>query len=119
MGQKYFLILCECFPHYSILWWRSLFYYTHVSNNFQEPPNFLIASDFSKHVKPVAVVPDEPEPEPEEVEDLIDTTEPPSPVSRSSDWEEKVLRCQSDLLLTRGEGSEVSIRSSTYQRRRF
>ena len=46
-----------------------------------EPPNFLIASDFSKHVKPVAVVPDEPEPEPEEVEDLIDTTEPPPPVN--------------------------------------
>ena len=41
--------------------------------------NFLIQSDFSKHVKPVAVVP-EPEPdrdshtpEPEIVENLIDT----------------------------------------------
>lgn len=46
-----------------------------------EPPNFLIASDFSKHVKPVAVVPEEPDPEPEvEVEDLIDTSEPPPPV---------------------------------------
>ena len=46
---------------------------------FQDPPNFLIQSDFSKHVKPVAVVP-EPEPdrdshtpEPEIVENLIDT----------------------------------------------
>ncbi|KAJ8312658.1 hypothetical protein KUTeg_010031 [Tegillarca granosa] len=46
-----------------------------------EPPNFLIASDFSKHVKPVAVVPNEPEPDPEpetpeteSVEDLIDTS---------------------------------------------
>ncbi|XP_048733074.1 huntingtin-interacting protein 1-like isoform X3 [Ostrea edulis] len=43
-----------------------------------EPPNFLIASDFSKHVKPVAVVPEpEPENEPdsESVGDLIDTSE--------------------------------------------
>ncbi|KAK3085075.1 hypothetical protein FSP39_023884 [Pinctada imbricata] len=44
-----------------------------------EPPNFLIASDFSKHVKPVAVVP-EPEPELEtpdtdSIGDLIDTSE--------------------------------------------
>ncbi|XP_071179961.1 huntingtin-interacting protein 1-like isoform X14 [Mytilus edulis] len=48
-----------------------------------EPPNFLIASDFSKHVKPVAVVPDEPEPEAEpeiEVEDLIDTSVSQPPV---------------------------------------
>lgn len=54
---------------------------------FQEPPNFLIQSDFSKHVKPVAVVPTEPEPEPERdsitpepeaVGDLIDTSEPVS-----------------------------------------
>ncbi|CAC5398125.1 HIP1 [Mytilus coruscus] len=43
----------------------------------------LIASDFSKHVKPVAVVPDEPEPEAEpeiEVEDLIDTSVSQPPV---------------------------------------
>ncbi|XP_052799561.1 huntingtin-interacting protein 1-like isoform X2 [Mya arenaria] len=49
-----------------------------------EPPNFLIQSDFNKHVKPVAVVPTEPEPEPERdsitpepevVADLIDTSE--------------------------------------------
>lgn len=31
-------------------------------------------------MKPVAVVPDEPEPEPEEVEDLIDTSEPAPPL---------------------------------------
>ena len=46
---------------------------------YQDPPNFLIASDFSKHVKPVAVVPNEPEPEVEldtpddAVGNLIDT----------------------------------------------
>ncbi|KAK7487938.1 hypothetical protein BaRGS_00020839, partial [Batillaria attramentaria] len=44
-----------------------------------DPPNFLVASDFSKHVKPVAVVPEE-EPEPDadndSVENLIDTTVP-------------------------------------------
>lgn len=43
-----------------------------------EPPNFLIASDFSKHVKPEAVVPEpEPENEPDtdSVADLIDTSE--------------------------------------------
>ncbi|XP_053376325.1 huntingtin-interacting protein 1-like isoform X2 [Mercenaria mercenaria] len=49
-----------------------------------EPPNFLIQSEFNKHVKPVAVVPNEPEPEPERdsitpepevVADLIDTSE--------------------------------------------
>ncbi|XP_060569865.1 huntingtin-interacting protein 1-like isoform X2 [Ruditapes philippinarum] len=48
-----------------------------------DPPNFLIQSDFNKHVKPVAVV-EEPEPEPEResitpepeiVTDLIDTSE--------------------------------------------
>ncbi|KAK3598340.1 hypothetical protein CHS0354_026598 [Potamilus streckersoni] len=45
----------------------------------EEPPNFLIASDFSKHVKPVAVVPEpepDPEPEPVEVVDLVDTAVP-------------------------------------------
>lgn len=49
-----------------------------------EPPNFLIASDFNKHVKPVAVVPTEPEPEPEletpdtdSIGDLVDTSDPP------------------------------------------
>lgn len=44
----------------------------------KEPPNFLIASDFSKHVKPEAVVPEpEPENEPDtdSVADLIDTSE--------------------------------------------
>ncbi|KAL8599980.1 hypothetical protein ACOMHN_038979 [Nucella lapillus] len=44
-----------------------------------DPPNFLVASDFSKHVKPVAVVPEE-EPEPDadndSVENLIDTALP-------------------------------------------
>ncbi|KAL5016072.1 hypothetical protein ScPMuIL_005661 [Solemya velum] len=44
-----------------------------------EPPNFLIASDFSKHVKPVAVIPAEPEEL--EVEEtvgvLIDTSPTP------------------------------------------
>ncbi|XP_041349097.1 huntingtin-interacting protein 1-like isoform X2 [Gigantopelta aegis] len=45
-----------------------------------DPPNFLIASDFSKHVKPVAVVPNEPEPEVEldtpddAIGNLIDTS---------------------------------------------
>ncbi|KAL4223742.1 histidine permease [Mactra antiquata] len=53
----------------------------------EEPPNFLIQSDFTKHVKPVAVVPNEPEPEPDRdsitpepevvVADLIDTSVPP------------------------------------------
>ena len=45
----------------------------------QDPPNFLVASDFSKHVKPVAVVPDdEPEADADNdsVENLIDTTLP-------------------------------------------
>lgn len=48
-----------------------------------EPPNFLIQSDFSKHVKPVAVVPEvEPDrdshtPEPEPVGNLIDTEPEP------------------------------------------
>ncbi|XP_052228996.1 huntingtin-interacting protein 1-like isoform X2 [Dreissena polymorpha] len=49
----------------------------------ENPPNFLIQSDFSKHVKPVAVVPTEPErerdsvtPELEAVGDLIDTSMP-------------------------------------------
>ncbi|XP_060065039.1 huntingtin-interacting protein 1-like [Ylistrum balloti] len=47
-----------------------------------EPPNFLIASDFNKHVKPVAVVPTEPEPELEtpdtdSIGDLVDTSDPP------------------------------------------
>ena len=44
--------------------------------SLQDPPNFLIASDFSKHVKPVVVVPEEPEPEPEtdSIGDLIDTS---------------------------------------------
>lgn len=37
----------------------------------QEPPNFLVASDFSKHVKPVAVVPD-PEPEMDADNDSVD-----------------------------------------------
>ncbi|XP_025089296.1 huntingtin-interacting protein 1-like isoform X2 [Pomacea canaliculata] len=36
-----------------------------------EPPNFLVASDFSKHVKPVAVVPD-PEPEMDADNDSVD-----------------------------------------------
>ena len=45
----------------------------------QDPPNFLVASDFSKHIKPVAVVPD-PEPEADadndSVDNLIDTALP-------------------------------------------
>ncbi|XP_076453265.1 huntingtin-interacting protein 1-like isoform X2 [Babylonia areolata] len=44
-----------------------------------DPPNFLVASDFSKHVKPVAVVPEqEPEPDADNdsVENLIDTALP-------------------------------------------
>ncbi|XP_036370811.1 huntingtin-interacting protein 1 isoform X2 [Octopus sinensis] len=46
-----------------------------------DPPNFTIASDFSKHVKPVAVVPEEMEPEAETPEFdgigfLIDTSSP-------------------------------------------
>nr|XP_022336836.1 huntingtin-interacting protein 1-like isoform X2 [Crassostrea virginica] len=41
-----------------------------------EPPNFLIASDFNKHVKPVAVVPEpENEPDTDSVGDLIDTSD--------------------------------------------
>ena len=46
----------------------------------QDPPNFLIASDFTKHVKPAAVVKEEetePEPEVEEsVDNLIDMSMP-------------------------------------------
>ena len=53
----------------------------HIS--LQHPPNFLIASDLSSHVAPVAVIP-EPEPEPagtvtpetESVQDLLIDTEP-------------------------------------------
>ena len=54
-----------------------------LRNTLQEPPNFLIQSDFSKHVKPVAVVPEvEPDrdshtPEPEPVGNLIDTEPEP------------------------------------------
>lgn len=44
---------------------------------FQEPPNFLVASDFSKHVKPVAVVPEpEPDADNDSVDNLIDAAIP-------------------------------------------
>ncbi|XP_050411276.1 huntingtin-interacting protein 1 isoform X1 [Patella vulgata] len=50
----------------------------------EEPPNFLMASDFSKHVKPVAVVPQEADPEPEQDLDtpddsLLDLSNPQQP----------------------------------------
>ena len=46
-------------------------------SGFQDPPNFLVASNLHSHVKPVAIVPEpEPEPEPQEAATdlLIDTT---------------------------------------------
>ncbi|XP_064612942.1 huntingtin-interacting protein 1-like isoform X2 [Liolophura sinensis] len=64
-----------------------------------EPPNFLIAADFSKHVKPVAVVPGESEPDVEtpEVEStgfLIDTTQ-----SEASDESDKFDQAFGDASL--------------------
>lgn len=61
---------------------RNLQYFKHlvqVPSLPDDPPNFLVASDFSKHVKPVAVVPDlEPEPDADNdsVDNLIDTAIP-------------------------------------------
>ncbi|XP_070205634.1 huntingtin-interacting protein 1-like isoform X2 [Littorina saxatilis] len=61
---------------------RNLQYFKHlvqVPALPDDPPNFLVASEFSKHVKPVAVVPDqEPEVDADNdsVENLIDTTLP-------------------------------------------
>lgn len=49
----------------------------------QSPPNFLHAASLAKHVKPVVVIPDEDEPEPQDDEDdepepLIDVSDTPA-----------------------------------------
>lgn len=50
-------------------------------SSFQNPPNFLVASELHRHERLEVVVPEaQPDPEPE-VDSLIDTAEPPQPVS--------------------------------------
>ncbi|ESO95313.1 hypothetical protein LOTGIDRAFT_116962 [Lottia gigantea] len=63
----------------NLQYFKSLVQVPHLPD---EPPNFLQASDFIKHVKPVAVVPNEPDPEPEPDldtpdESLLDLADPP------------------------------------------
>ncbi|GFR93599.1 huntingtin-interacting protein 1 [Elysia marginata] len=82
-----------------------------------DPPNFLIASDFTKHVKPAAVVrEEEPEPEPEveePVENLIDMSmpeaaaEPPPPVPEVDERDFLIERLQREIRLLKEELGRV------------
>ncbi|GFO06726.1 huntingtin-interacting protein 1, partial [Plakobranchus ocellatus] len=98
----------------------NLQYFKHlvqVPNLPDDPPNFLIASDFTKHVKPAAVVKEEePEPEPEveeAVDNLIDMSmpeaaaEPPPPVPEVDERDFLIERLQREIRLLKEELGRV------------
>jgi len=80
----------------------------------ENPPNFLTASDFTKHIKPVAVVKEEPEVEVSEtdsVDNLIDTAEAdPFQVSKPPEPDERdflIERLQREIHLLKEELGRV------------
>ncbi|XP_062614354.1 huntingtin-interacting protein 1-like isoform X3 [Saccostrea cucullata] len=86
----------------------------------EEPPNFLIASDFSKHVKPVAVVPEpEPENEPDtdSIGDLIDTSEDKFDAAFGNGFEPPEID-ERDLLIERLQ-KEIQFLKSEIERIKF